>query len=68
MNSDWGRVARLRHVFLIYAGALVCGAVGNLINLPLPWMIGAMAFATALRLSDREVRVPPVTRPIGQMR
>src|SRR6056297_2586669 len=67
MNFNRDRVAQLRHVLLIYAGALVCGAVGNLINLPLPWMIGAMAFATALRLSNREVRVPPVTRPSGQM-
>ncbi|MBF9060271.1 AbrB family transcriptional regulator [Rhodobacterales bacterium HKCCSP123] len=67
MKSDWARVARLRHVVLIYAGALVCGAIGTLIKLPLPWMIGAMAFATVLRLSNREVRVPPVTRPIGQM-
>ena len=37
MNFNRDRVAQLRHVLLIYAGALVCGAVGNLINLPLPW-------------------------------
>lgn len=55
------------HIAMIYAGALVCGAVGNWINLPLPWMIGAMAFATARRLLDRPVRVPAITRPIGQM-
>lgn len=55
------------HVPLIYAGALACGAVGNWLNLPLPWMIGAMAFATAVRLADLPVQVPVVTRPIGQM-
>jgi membrane AbrB-like protein len=59
--------ANLGHIALIYAGALACGMVGNLIDLPLPWMIGAMAFATARRLMDRPVRVPAVTRPIGQM-
>jgi uncharacterized protein len=60
-------VAQLRHIVLIYVGALACGAVGNWVNLPLPWMIGAMAFATALRLSNLPVQVPAVTRPIGQM-
>lgn len=60
-------VSRLRHIALIYAGALACGAVGNWINLPLPWMIGAMVFATSLRLSNLPVQVPAVTRPIGQM-
>jgi uncharacterized protein len=34
---------------------------------PLPWLIGAMLFATALRLSDRPIEVPQVTRPIGQV-
>jgi len=67
MRFDWPGVPQLRHIFLIYAGALVCGAVGNWINLPLPWMIGAMVFATALRLADLPVEVPTVTRPIGQM-
>jgi len=60
-------IPQLRHIFLIYAGALACGAIGNWINLPLPWMIGAMAFATALRLSNLPVQVPAMTRPIGQM-
>lgn len=55
------------HVPLIYAGALACGVIGNWLNLPLPWMIGAMAFATAVRLSNLPVVVPAVTRPIGQM-
>lgn len=55
------------HVAFIYTGALACGALGNWLDLPLPWMIGAMAFATAIRLSDLPVRVPVITRPIGQM-
>lgn len=55
------------HAPLIYVGALACGVVGNWLNLPLPWMIGAMAFATALRLSELPVNVPLVTRPIGQI-
>jgi len=67
MRFDWLSVPQLRNIFLIYAGALACGAVGNWINLPLPWMIGAMVFATSLRLADLPVEVPAVTRPIGQM-
>jgi membrane AbrB-like protein len=67
MNPGTGRIARLTHILWIYSGALVCGVIGDLVNLPLPWMIGAMAFATALRLSNLAVRVPPITRPIGQM-
>tara|TARA_R110002051_G_scaffold150041_1_gene222644 strand:+ start:1017 stop:2114 length:1098 start_codon:yes stop_codon:yes gene_type:complete len=55
------------HVPLIYAGALVCGVVGNWLNLPLPWMIGAMAFATVVRLSNLPIQVPLMSRPIGQM-
>lgn len=57
----------LWHVPLIYSGALATGAVGNWLNLPLPWMIGAMAFAAVVRLTDLPVLVPMVTRPIGQM-
>lgn len=58
---------RLGHWALVYGGALLCGAVGDWLHVPLPWLIGAMLFATALRLSDRPVSVPPVTRPIGQV-
>lgn len=60
-------VSRLRHIILVYLGALAFGFVGNWMNLPLPWMIGAMIFAMSLRLSNLQVRVPAVTRPIGQM-
>ncbi|MEB3419293.1 AbrB family transcriptional regulator [Salipiger marinus] len=60
-------VPQLKHTLLIYAGAVLCGAIGNWLDLPLPWMTGAMAFATVVRLSDLPVQVPLVTRPIGQM-
>ena len=55
------------HVVAIYAGALVFGVIGDWLRLPLPWLIGAMVFATVLRLLDLPVRVPWVTRPVGQV-
>ncbi len=58
---------RLTRSVLIYAGAVGCGWIGSLINLPLPWMIGALVFATGLSLSGVAVRVPQVTRPVGQI-
>lgn len=58
---------RLIHVLLVYAGALSCGLVAAWARFPLPWMIGAMAFAAALRLSDRPVRIPARSRAIGQV-
>jgi len=61
---DWNRIV---HIALIYAGALVVGVVFDWLNVPLPWMIGAMVFATALRMGDLPVPVYPVTRPMGQM-
>jgi membrane AbrB-like protein len=67
MRFDWLEVSQLWHMLLIYVGALACGAVGSWINLPLPWMIGAMVFATSMRLADLPVEVPAFTRPIGQM-
>ncbi|MDA1287789.1 MAG: hypothetical protein O3A08_15550, partial [Proteobacteria bacterium] len=63
LRFDWLDFPKLWHIFPIYAGALACGAVGNWINLPLPWMIGAMVFATSLRLANLPVDVPAVTRP-----
>lgn len=58
---------RLTRPALIYAGAVACGWIGSLINLPLPWMIGALLFATGLSLSGVAVRVPQITRPVGQV-
>lgn len=60
-------VHNLGHWILVYGGALACGALGDWLRVPLPWLIGAMLFAAALRLSDRPVAVPQVTRPIGQV-
>ncbi len=61
------RSQQFGHFVLIYSGALVCGAIGYLVSLPLPWMIGAMVFAAAMRLSEQPVNVLPMTRPIGQV-
>jgi membrane AbrB-like protein len=58
---------RIGHWLFVYSGALALGVVGDWIRLPLPWLIGAIVFAAALRLSDRKGEVPPVTRPIGQV-
>ena len=55
------------HVLAIYAGALVFGVIGEWLRLPLPWLIGAMVFATGLRMMDLPVRVPWMTRPVGQL-
>jgi uncharacterized protein len=60
-------VDRLTKLAPIYGGAVVCGWIGSVINLPLPWMIGALVFATGLSLSGVAVRVPQVTRPVGQI-
>jgi membrane AbrB-like protein len=58
---------RVGQVALIYTGAFVCGGIANWLNVPLPWMIGALVFATTMRMLDRPVPVPGVTRPIGQV-
>lgn len=58
---------RLMQMAAVYAGALICGVIGEWLRLPLPWLIGAMAFATTLRMLDLPVRVPPITRPVGQV-
>ncbi|WP_201158699.1 AbrB family transcriptional regulator [Rhodobaculum claviforme] len=60
-------LGQVLHVGAIYAGALAFGLVGDWINLPLPWLIGSLVFATTLRLMDLPVRVPQVTRPVGQV-
>jgi uncharacterized protein len=59
--------ARGLHVLTVYAGAFAFGLVANWLRVPLPWMIGAMVFATSLRLADRPVQIPGRTRPIGQI-
>lgn len=61
------RLGSLFHVLFIYAGASGFGLAAAILNLPLPWMIGAILFAMTVRLADRPVRVPASTRPLGQM-
>lgn len=60
MGSSLGRC------LLIYLGAFVAGYLASVARVPLPWMIGPLVFASALSLSGYAVRVPAVTRPIGQ--
>jgi len=60
-------VHKLSHIFLIYSGALGLGVVANWMGFPLPWMIGAMVFASGVRLADRPVEIPVQTRQIGQV-
>ena len=50
----------------IYAGAIGAGFVTTSLNVPLPWMIGPMLFACIAGLMGFSIRVPLVTRPIGQ--
>ncbi len=61
------QAGRIAHVTGIYAGALACGVVGDWLNLPLPWLIGALVFAMAMRLAGQPVDIPWVTRPVGQV-
>lgn len=58
---------RLVHIGLIYAGALACGFIASWVSFPLPWMIGAMVFTSAVRLADRPVVMPVQTRQMGQV-
>lgn len=58
---------RVFRLMLIYGGAIGSGWLGSQINLPLPWMIGALVFSATLGLSGVSVKVPPVTRPVGQI-
>jgi len=55
------------HFVLIYSGALAFGLVAHWMRFPLPWMIGALVFASTVRLADRPLRVPAQTRQIGQV-
>lgn len=50
----------------IYACAAAVGYVASALRIPLPWMIGPMVFAGLTSIADLDVRVPGVTRPIGQ--
>ena len=58
---------RLFHLLAIYAGALVFGLIAQWMNFPLPWMIGAIVFASTVRMFERPLPVPGQTRQIGQI-
>jgi len=51
---------------LIYAGAIAAGFAASLLHVPLPWMIGPLLFASAAGMSGMAMRVPAITRPVGQ--
>jgi uncharacterized protein len=59
-------IREIGRIFLIYSGAIIAGLVTSELNVPLPWMIGPMVFATAAGLLGFSIRVPAVTRPVGQ--
>ncbi len=61
------RAPDIARICAIYAGAALSGWVAERLNVPLPWMIGAILFSIATSLSIARVRVPAVTRPIGQV-
>ncbi|HKL55937.1 MAG: AbrB family transcriptional regulator [Roseovarius sp.] len=66
MKSPWS-LGHLAHIFLIYAGALLFGLFAHWLRFPLPWMIGAMVFASSVRMAERPLSVPGQTRQIGQV-
>src|SRR6056297_2504926 len=66
MTPEWS-VKRLVQLAAIYAGALLFGLVAHWLQFPLPWMIGAMVFASTVRMLERPLPVPGQTRQIGQV-
>jgi len=67
MMTPRGALERAGHVALIFAGALVFGMIAQWLRFPLPWMLGAMLFASLVRMLDLPVRVPVQTRQLGQV-
>lgn len=59
-------MSALLRCLLIYSGAFVAGYAASAARVPLPWMIGPLLFSSALGVAGYAVRVPKVTRPIGQ--
>jgi len=57
----------LAHIAATYSGALLFGWIAYRLNVPLAWMIGALVFAAAARLSEVPLAIPRRTRPIGQV-
>ena len=51
----------------IYAAAALAGLLFAWIGFPLPWLVGAIVFAAIATISGVDVRVPLITRPLGQV-
>jgi len=51
---------------LIYFGAIGAGFLASLVKVPLPWLIGPLLFASVSGMAGMTVRVPVITRPVGQ--
>lgn len=62
-----GAANQLAGLGQLYAGALVAAAAAKLAHIPLPWMIGPLAFSILFVLAVRPISVPPITRPVGQV-
>lgn len=54
-------------IILIYLGAVGTGWVAAQLHVPLPWMIGALVFATGISLCGVQIKAPAMTRPAGQI-
>lgn len=59
-------VRQLAHMALIYTGAIIAGWCFARLRVPLPWMIGPMLFAGIISIAGYVIRVPAITRPMGQ--
>ena len=58
---------RLLHVVMLYLGALLFGVFAHWVRFPLPWMLGAMVFASTVRMLEQPLPIPATTRQIGQV-
>lgn len=61
------RIRAVARIAMIYLGALSAGIIALWLQFPLPWMLGALIFASALRLLEKRVDAPVLTRQMGQL-
>jgi uncharacterized protein len=68
-ETKWttGLLKRLGLLAMTYSGAFLAGLVAYWLNVPLAWMIGALVFSAAMRLSEMPLEIPRNTRYIGQI-
>ena len=57
----------LSGIALLYAGAIAAGYTASRLGVPLPWMIGPMLLAAGASFLRNPVKIPRLTRPIGQV-